>query len=274
MAKLVKIKAVVSKNSRKIRLFSAIIILVIYLVFLIVFTFGTIQDYTDITTSPKPRTFDVPININLSGAKGFIEPQFSIGLTFTYPNGSLFVGDEVNIDGRAVLRNEIVNNISSIAIGFQNCLSYPVSEVYDGIPKQGILQFSHDRFVPDYNRITGEIASVWFGDSVVTWSIEGDYKPIIGIFFNDGKNTTMTVEDITIHVYPKEQLTQMQTNKVATEVAIVAFGFSGLGVISIVVAIFPKNEKDNVEKLCKMMEKYLQAQDKPKQKVQEQKADR
>ena len=254
-------KTAISKNLRNIRF-------ILTTIFIALFVFGLGyslivmgQDYVDITTLPKPHTFEVPININLNGAVGFVDTQVSIGLYFTYPNGTLFVGDKVDIIGYAYLKRSVSDNISMIAIGFQNCLEYPIFEIFNGIPKQGMLQFGNERFYLEVNKITGEVESVWYTSANVTWSIEGDYKPIIGIFYTDGKNSTMTTEDVVIHVYPKGQLTQIQTNKVTTQLAFVAYVFSGLGVASIIIQIYPRKEKANVEDLCRLIEQFLKAQE-------------
>ncbi len=249
--------------SRKIRYGAIVIIIILSAAFFGYFGVAIYADFMDITTTPKSRSFAVPINIDLQGVKGFGNPPISIGLNFIYPNGTLYVNDNVSIYGYAYLRPDVTENITMIAVGFQNCLEYPIVDAFWGIPKQGFVQIREEMPTIGVNQQTGEVEKFWLGNETVTWSIEGEYKPIIGIFYKDGTNTTLTTDDVVIHVYPKEQLTQVKTNKVTVELAIVALAISGLGILSILMQIWPKKEASNVEDLCKLIKQRLESQQQP-----------
>ena len=80
--------------------------------------------------------------------------------------------------------------------------------------------------------------------TTVTFPIDGNFKPILGIFYQQGDtNTTMLIEDITITVFPKERLTQIQTNKVTAELSIAVFIFSLFGVISAIMDLTREETK-------------------------------
>jgi hypothetical protein len=232
-----------AKHERGIRVTFALVVIGIYFVVGVNFVPTIISDYNEITDSVKLRTFQFPINFNLNGTLGFFEPDVTIGLTITYPNGILIVDEPVNVNGHAVLNNKTTTNVSAIVVTFQNALRYPINYTYEGIPRQGFTVFnSTDRFL-DYSRITGEVVYNILGNSTIVWSIDGESKPIIGIFYNDGTNETIAIQDLSLHVYPKEQLTQVQTNKVTTELTFAVFIFAFFGVFSIASDIWPRKPK-------------------------------
>lgn len=231
--------------SRIIRIALALLVILSYVGISAYFLPKIIADYDEVINSSKPRTFQFPININLNGTVGFFEPQVSIGLTITYPRGILIVDEPVKVHGHAVLDNETAYNVSVIVVVFQNCLKYPMNYTYKGIPRQGFIVFNATDRMLDYNRITGKAVYNILGDSTISWPIDGESKTILGIFYNDGTNTTMAINDLVLHVYPKEQLTQIQTNKVTTELTVAVFIFATFGVFSIASDIWPRKNSNS-----------------------------
>ena len=56
--------------------------------------------------------------------------------------------------------------------------------------------------------------NIYLGDTqTVIFPQEGDYSPIIRLTFIDQTNKTYHPDYISIHVYPKEQLTQYDTER-------------------------------------------------------------
>ena len=80
----------------------------------------------------------------------------------------------------------------------------------------------------------------------VAWAIDGDYVPTIEITFFDGTNQTIVANDISIHVYPQEELTQIETNKVSVIITLALFIFSAVGVVTLFFDLW-----DSEEKVCK-----------------------
>jgi len=228
----IKMKSTSYLQSRKIRIVLALLVILSYVGVSAYFLPTILADYTGVIHSLDSRTFTFPININLKGTVEIANPPIMIGLTFTYSKGTLIVDEPVKVKGHAVI-DEVISNISAIVVNFQNCLEYPIKPVYKGIPKQGFIIFNAtDRFL-DFNTLTGTAVYNILGNATITWSVDGASKPILGILYDDGTNTTMTIEDLVLNVYPKEQLTQVQTNKVTTELTIAVFIFAFFGVFSI-----------------------------------------
>lgn len=194
--------------------------------------------------SPEPRNFTVPIRINLNGTRSY-DVDVSFALDFTYQNGTLIVDDAVEIDGIAVLLSNNAKEIETIQVGFQNALAYntttkSVIRDYWGVPEQGYLFFNTSQ--------SGIIYPFSLTEKItVIWTIDGNYHPIIGITYKNGTQPSpMFIEDIVITVFPKEQLTQVQTAEVNTKLSMVntwlsiaVFVFSIFNIITIVIDILP-----------------------------------
>ncbi|MDD5240049.1 MAG: hypothetical protein PHH61_06340 [Candidatus Nanoarchaeia archaeon] len=229
-----------------------IVLIILYFLFVFFFLWNTLSISGEIADSTSQRTFLVPINMNLNGTRGFYQTDIRIGLNFTYPRGTLIVDETINIIGIAFLESERTKNISLIAISFENCLS---SGKYDqfGLPKQAFLIFNNSETTSGLviNQDTGRFGKLMCDDVDATWSIDGSYHPIIGIFYNDNTNTTMTIDDIVIHVYPKEQLTQIQTNIVTVILSIAVFLLSFFGVLDLFLNFWNyESQKCNYPKNC------------------------
>jgi len=140
------------------------------------------------------------------------------------------------------------STLDHIEIFFQNSLAYPVSYEDNGIiPKQGTLAF------PNPYRIEGTgvtVSNITIGSSAqIIWPIEGDYTPIIGVFFTDGTNKTYTGSDVVLHVYPKEQLTQIDTERTSLEASQASLKLSeavfilgSLSILAVVIQILDHSE--------------------------------
>lgn len=249
-------------KTRKIaRVVIAFLIVIIYAVLILPY-FQTVQnasndvskEISDLTKPPQPYTFQIPLYLRFNGTNpiGQInESGLAFRLTFTYPNGTLVANEPVSIDSIAVI-DYAYSTLDRVVIFFQNSLAYPLSYEDNGIiPKQGSLGF------PNPIRIEGTditVRNVTVGSSAqITWPIEGDYTSLIGVFFVDGTNKTYTTNDIVIHVYPKEQLTQIETNRVSLEnnqasleLSKAVLWLSTIGIVAIFVQIV-----DHTDNECK-----------------------
>ena len=87
--------------------------------------------------------------------------------------------------------------------------------------------------------------SVLIGEAIVTWPLDGDFKPLMVLFFQDGSTQETTTQDIVFHVYPQEQLTQLESTNVSVILTYAVFVLTLLGVIGIGVELWPKEEKQN-----------------------------
>lgn len=219
--------------STKRRAFGVLLIF-LYSVFFLVFLWNISSIFGEIVSSTHKRTFLVPINMNLNGTRGFYQTDIRLGLNFTYPKGTLVVNETVGIIGIAILKTNRTENINFIAVSFQNCLAYEKCDQF-GIPRQAFLIFNNSQGSRGlvFDNDTKQFGYIMCDDVNATWSIEGNYSPIIGIFYNDNTNVTMTDEDVVIHVYPKEQLTQIQTNIVMVILSVAVFALSFIGVLDL-----------------------------------------
>lgn len=162
------------------------------------------------------------------------------------------------------------NTLDHVEIFFQNSLAYPVSYEDNGIiPKQGTLNF------PNPYRLGGTgtiVSNISVGSSAqVIWPIEGDYTPIIGVFFLDGTNKTYTGSDVVIHVYPAEQLTQIDTERASLEssqaslkLSEAVFILGSISILAVIIQILDHSETD-----CKYTKKTTNTQDKQSEVKQE-----
>jgi len=208
--------------------------------------------YADLTKPLQPYTFQIPLYLRFNGTNqiGLLnESGIAFRLTFTYPNGTLVTNEPVTIDSIAIM-DYAYDTLDHVSIFFQNSLNYPISYEDNGIiPKQGILNFPNPYQIEGSGNI---ISNISVGSSTtVIWPIEGDYTPIIGVFFKDGTNKTYTGTDVVIHVYPAEQLTQIDTERASLEASQASLKLSeavfilgSLSVLAIVIQILDHSEKD------------------------------
>lgn len=238
-------------DSNKLRKVGSIIAIIAFVLIFIIPVSVIWEDFNEITSSSEISAFVVPFNINLQGETGFVETDVSISLNFTFPSGILIVGDPVEISGTAVLFSDEAINISRISVGFQNCYEYPLNFSKWDLPKQGFIHFLNE---PPYyagmgiDEETGRIVMYMNSESNVTWSNEGDSKPIIYIVFSNGTKQTMTSEASVLHVNPKEQFTEIQSIKVDLILSFAVFVFSSFGLFNIVSDLWPDKQKEELTK--------------------------
>jgi hypothetical protein len=156
------------------------------------------------------------LRFNGTGPIGtFNESGLAFRLNFTYPNGTLIANEPVTIDSIAII-DYAYSTLDEVVIFFQNSLAYPFSYEDNGIiPKQGSLAFRNPVYIEGEGTVVRNVSVGSY--TQITWPIEGDYIPIIGVFFRDGTNKTYTTSDVVMHVYPPEQLTQIETNRISLE---------------------------------------------------------
>ena len=241
------------KLPSKVRVASVIIILVTYFVVIGIFYPNISRTYSDITKPLQPRTFQIPIFINSNGTVGFTNgTDIEIGLSITYPNGTLVINEPVDLTVTVVLKGEAITKIQQIDFTFQNWLTYPATSDTEGIAQQGTIVFSNNfpnsPYYPYGNSTPPSNANyISTGHSTVYWSVDGDYKPVFELFFFDGTNSPLTtVDSVVLHVYPQEQLTQIETNQASINLSVVVLIFSTVGIIALVVQIW-----DHTETECK-----------------------
>lgn len=178
----------------------------------------TTEEISELTKPPEPYTYQIPLYFSFNGSSPFMssaETDFGFLLTLTYPNGTLVPNEIVDINITAVMDN-VVTSLDHVAIIFPNALSYPISYGENGFPIQAIVSFQNP-----YNLQAG-IGNIYHnnyfeGDCKAIWIIDGDYTPVIGFFFKDGTNKIYQTTNFVIHVYPKEQLTQLENSRVSLE---------------------------------------------------------
>lgn len=194
---------------------------------LIIGTFvSTFGSMIEIAVLPKERSFPLPIYINPNGTRGFVDqPDIAIVLNFSYPKDTLTIGQLVEIGGLCFLNGEVADNISRITLTFQNLMKY--ESIDSDIPKQAFLNFinSNDSRGLAFAE-NGQLVYKLNDNTTAKWFIEGSYKPIIGIFYENDTTSTLMINDVVLQVYPKEQLTQNETNKVTVilSVAVLLLG--------------------------------------------------
>lgn len=228
-----------------LRVVIAGIILVLFLVAIWYSVPVIISGLVEANTASNPRFFPIGQNMNLNGTLGFLESDIKFSLNFTYPHGTLIVDDPINITGSAVFRSlTAIDKVAYVQFGFQSCLFAPITQDSDGVPRQGYLVFYNPIHLENMTGQEYDNIVLIQDDSInVLWTLEGDYKPIIGIFFKDGTNKTLTSESMVLHVYPKEQLTLIETNKTNTILTIALFLISATGIGSIIRGILPKRKE-------------------------------
>jgi hypothetical protein len=269
------------KKKRKKSRVLALILLVGYFVFFSAFIMVSLPPSLEIVFSPEQRSFKVPININLNGIKGFVDTDVTISLNLRLNKPTLTSDEPVDINGLAIFKSERTANITKIAVSFQNCMEYQKFDQW-GIPEQAFLVFDNKSGAFTIDNITGKLVYFVIKNMKVNWSVDGDYKPIIGVFYNDNTNSTMTDEDVVIHVFPKEQYTQIQTNKASIILSWAVLGLSLIGVFDLFIQLWnygldkynypqtktnetkPEPKIHNVKPESKIDEKSKSITDKPK----------
>ncbi|MCW4018924.1 MAG: hypothetical protein NWF00_09655 [Candidatus Bathyarchaeota archaeon] len=235
--------------------------------------------YTELTQTPEPYSFTMPLRLRFNGSSPVgleNESGLAFRLTFTCPNETLVVNEPVTIDSVTVL-DYAWTAFQEVDIIFQNSLAYPLCYEDNGvIPKAGTLSF--------YNPIGGDTVNAAAHNNVfrnitincdtqVVWQVEGNYSPLIVVFFNDGTNKTYTTDDVIIHVYPRAQLAQIESERVSLSATQANLKLSEavfiLGIVSIVALVIQVLDVPTQMK-CKYAEKTAypqQAQTNTKQPI-------
>jgi hypothetical protein len=238
----------------KKRITIAIIILATYLIAIAIYYPSVSRTYNDIAKSPQSRTFQIPLYIGLSGVPELQnQSDIEIGLTLTYPYGTLVVDEPVGITAIVVLRNLGIKEVKEIDFTFQNWLDYPTIRDTLGVPMRATMGFPNpdDQYYLGNMTPSPNLSEVIQLNSTFYWSIEGDYKPVIELSSFDGTTQPLNVDAVVLHVYPQEQLTQIETNQASINLAVVVLIFSTVGIIALVVQIL-----DHSEVQCKYTESH------------------
>jgi len=215
------------------------------------------EGYNAVKDSPSSENFSIPMYLNLNSTNRFSTKDMGFLLNFTYPHGTLFANENVTLEATLVFLNDnLYKTINYTTLGFQNCLSSPIGLDNNGLPIGAELFFETPFHVPESSTLTITgilVASV--DSAVITWPIDGDYKPIIGVFYNDGTNSTYTTDDVIMHVYPQEQLTQIISTKVNMELTIAFLIFAVPSGLLLAKEVWPKSSQEpttlNIKRLMR-----------------------
>jgi hypothetical protein len=200
-------------------------------------------------------------SFNINSVSRFVSADVKIGLNLTYPNAILAANIPVNITGIVYIKNvQLINSsspksIDRIYYGFQNCIQFPLTLDEDDVPKWGYLDINFNLansgiFIDSQN----DYGVVSWGQTTtanVFWSMEGDYKPIIAVFYADKTNQTFTTDDIVIHVYPEQQLSEIEserisldTNQASLQLSWIILILSAFTVIALIVQIWDVSDNE------------------------------
>ncbi|MFB3888789.1 MAG: hypothetical protein ACE14S_04795 [Candidatus Bathyarchaeia archaeon] len=237
----------------------AIIIFICYLSFLAIYGIFFIlpvenaiaKKYEELTLSPQPRTFQVPMAIALNSSSGFSfgDSDIKINFEITCPNGTLVTNDPIDIAATVVLRNEAMYQIKEIVMVFQNWLQFPPGNDEQNLPIQGGFAFENPISAYQALNVTPPYIKL-FGEGTVYWSIEGDYSPKIELIPFEGESQIFNVDTIVLHLYPQEQLAQqestrmsLQTNQASLKLSEVVLILSTVSIVALAVQIWDFNKK-------------------------------
>jgi hypothetical protein len=229
--------------------------------------------YDELTAQPEPYTFQVPIymTINNTDKIGMInETDIALLLEFTYPNETLVVNEPVFVNVTGLLDNAI-ENLDRITLVFPNSLVYPITYGDNHFPIQGIWSITNPYYFEWGSGNTYH--NLYVSDTkTVIFPQEGDYSPIIRLVFKDNTNKTFYPDYINIHVYPKEQLKQYDTERASLVSSQASLKLSEavfiISIVTVLALVF--QILDHTESERKHTEPTTDPQDKqtcPKQKI-------
>jgi hypothetical protein len=209
-------------------------------------------EYDELIKPLQPLTVLEPIAFNPAGRQGYIVPytDIEIALSVTYPNGILVTNENVSVVATVFwnITNNDAENMTSFYLTFQNAVDYPLTfqnltyqdknfQTY--FPMSGY--FSFDNVMSMTNKtgryyLTG--TALMQANRTIMWQQEGDYKPILQINYVGGSSLVNVIDEVVFHVNPREQLTQLETNRIGLEANIASLRLSEavliLGTIAIV----------------------------------------
>jgi hypothetical protein len=147
-----------------------------------------------------------------------------------YYNKSLVVNEPVRIKARAVLQSvEAKSRTVEVRVSFQNALAWPKS--YD---ENGLLSFGQVSMMRQDN------ATVLNNESVLFWTVEGQFHPIIVTVFAGGIGYEGVTQDIAIQVFPHEKLMESQANRVTLVLTYALFVLTALGIVTTVFELWDR----------------------------------
>ena len=149
--------------------------------------------------------------------------------TFCYPYGILITDEPIGVAGIAILRTDSAQTVTSIIMIFQNSLAYPKCNTSTGIPIPGNIILARTLTT---DRLEGK-ATIYF-------PVEGDYQGIMMLSFANGATQEITIPNLVLHVYPQEELTQLESTHISVMLTYAVFVLTIMGIINIGVDLWPK----------------------------------
>jgi hypothetical protein len=187
-------------------------------VFVICFLVANPIPQTSVNAGFSPKTVEIPFAVSPKGSPPFANYNWIDGaITFTYPNGSLYAGDVVEVSATAILESASVKNVTVLYMGFEDAVKAPITLDSNGIPEAGYV-----------NLYRTQNQTVLRGSGQMEWPTEGQYVIDLatGVLLGhtqQGGNIT-AVNDLgpnanfIIQVYPDTQAISLQTQAVGSQV--------------------------------------------------------
>lgn len=241
------------------RIIIAITIVIVSALLLIPFFFSYMEiknsidsRYNELSKPQEPYTFELPLYFDFNGTSRFGSintADFGFLLNVTYPNGTLVINEPIEINFTAVI-TKVVETLDSVTVIFPSSLVYPVHYGENNLPSQGILFFENP-FSTEGTEGTIYHNIFYQSTAVICFPMEGDYKPLIKFTFKDGSSKIAEVTNVNLHVYPKEQLTALDTARLSLQASQASlrmseavFVLGTISVIALVVQVLDHSETD------------------------------
>jgi hypothetical protein len=197
----------------------------------------------ELTKPPESNTIELPMYFDFESTEllGKIgEVDFPFILELTYPNGSLIANDVIHVKGTAFITH-IIESLDRITLAFPNSLEHPKRYQKDRLLAQGILVYENPFYempsiVMENTTIPINVALV--KEANITFPIEGEYRPIIGFRFKDNSTKYFEARNTILHVYPEEQLKQLETERIDLESNLASLELSKAVFILTFIAMF------------------------------------
>jgi hypothetical protein len=180
--------------------------------------------------------------INILQGEAKPDPYWRIDIYVQQPHGTLIIGERIDISGKATVETKLEQNIMEIRIWFQTSQAYNLT-----FDDEGMINATDSNIhlvrIGDTNKLKG--------NATICWRLEGSYKPIAQLFFENKtgnfKNYLGISPDVAITVYPESEYAQIVNNEVTIVLAIAVYFLKVIGIISLILKLW-NNERSNNSK--------------------------
>ena len=194
--------------------------------------------------NPPDETYEIPLTIShppTIGTGFYIENSSStiyIRIVLRY-NGILAERQPILLSASGTLSPQLAEEVFSISVGFVGALPYSENDEIITIGSGWGISLKPTSKAPNIGISLG--AGLEGSSEVISFPVQGDYYPIINIFYDDFTTVRESYELHRLHVSGAETLRQERYSRINTVLSLSVFLFACVEIIHLIFRLFPND---------------------------------